>query len=527
MRLPALLAVSDLMLGAGRLNGRRWAGQQLLLAWAKAAEDQPIALASENPAAMLKRLQPLLQSQGFSGVVHGLGLNRPQPFVPWGAFFIPDLSIGRWAQWRRPVGAAGFSLIGQIHTLSTASSLEQIQELVTEPLTPWDAVICSSSAGAAVLDAVMGDREEQLVALAGGSIARLRSRRPQLPVIPLPIAARQLAAELPARQAARQALGCPPEAAVLLWLGRLSWLTKSDPWPTYALLEHLAQTLDRPLVLIECGPDDQAGQVAQWQLLRDCFPSVQFLRLGGAEPVAEAVKQQALAAADLAISLVDNTQETFGLALAEAMAAGLPVVASDWDGYRDLVRPGVDGFLVPTRWASIAAEISPVLGWQQRTGLQTYGAISGALAQLVQVDMAAAKAALLTLLQTPALARAMGEAAQQRAFQCFEASKVMDSYKQLFAELNDRRLLASAAERSPQLPSLSLDPVRCFQNYPSGPPAERKSIDRSLQQLLPSSLLRVRSQIWSLLRQNSASESHGFLDQDLLRKHQWPDSPLS
>jgi len=158
MRLPALLAVSDLMLGAGRLNGRRWAGQQLLLAWAKAAEDQPIALASENPAAMLKRLQPLLQSQGFSGVVHGLGLNRPQPFVPWGAFFIPDLSIGRWAQWRRPVGAAGFSLIGQIHTLSTASSLEQIQELVTEPLTPWDAVICSSSAGAAVLDAVMGDR---------------------------------------------------------------------------------------------------------------------------------------------------------------------------------------------------------------------------------------------------------------------------------------------------------------------------------------------------------------------------------
>ena len=29
--------------------------------------------------------------------------------------FLPDPSIGRWAQWRQPVGSAAFSLIGQIH----------------------------------------------------------------------------------------------------------------------------------------------------------------------------------------------------------------------------------------------------------------------------------------------------------------------------------------------------------------------------------------------------------------------------
>ena len=38
-----------------------------------------------------------------------------------------------------------------------------------------------------------------------------------------------------------------------------------------------------------------------------------------------------MAASDMALFLVDNLQETFGLAVAEAMAAGLPVVASDWD----------------------------------------------------------------------------------------------------------------------------------------------------------------------------------------------------
>ncbi|MBI3542646.1 MAG: glycosyltransferase, partial [Deltaproteobacteria bacterium] len=52
-------------------------------------------------------------------------------------------------------------------------------------------------------------------------------------------------------------------------------------------------------------------------------------------------------AADIFCSLADNVQETFGLTPLEAMAAGLPQVVSDWNGYRDTVRHGVDGFRVP------------------------------------------------------------------------------------------------------------------------------------------------------------------------------------
>ena len=57
------------------------------------------------------------------------------------------------------------------------------------------------------------------------------------------------------------------------------------------------------------------------------------------------VKADLLAAADILVAPTDNTQETFGLSLLEAQSAGLPVVASRFDGYKDLVVDGEDGFL--------------------------------------------------------------------------------------------------------------------------------------------------------------------------------------
>ena len=134
--------------------------------------------------------------------------------------------------------------------------------------------------------------------------------------MPLPVGALQPA---PAAEADRPR---PAELRRVLWLGRLSLLTKLDPWPTYQMLERVSQRLEQPLFLVECGPDDHPSQSEPLNTHRQLCPSVHFLRLGGEQPVSEEIKHQALAAADIAVSLVDNPQETLGLAVAEAMAAG-------------------------------------------------------------------------------------------------------------------------------------------------------------------------------------------------------------
>jgi phosphatidyl-myo-inositol alpha-mannosyltransferase len=71
--------------------------------------------------------------------------------------------------------------------------------------------------------------------------------------------------------------------------------------------------------------------------------------------VSDAEKAQALGSADLLVA-PSLGGESFGMVLTEAFAAGTPVVASDIPGYRDVVRDGVDGMLVPRGDATALAQ---------------------------------------------------------------------------------------------------------------------------------------------------------------------------
>jgi glycosyltransferase involved in cell wall biosynthesis len=432
-----------------------------------------------------------------------------------GALFTPDPALGLWSRWRWSQGPASFSIIGQTHTLASTAALGHLDALGTDPLGPWDALICSSSAGQTVAQQLLEARLEQLASRFGLDPDQARLQSPQLPVIPLPIDVQTLQAALPQRALARQQLGLPPQAGVLLWIGRLSLLTKLDPWPQYQMLERLARQLPFPLVLLELGPDDTDQQADHLAQLRALCPHVQFRQLGGGAPATEQQKHQALAAADLALSLVDNIQETFGLAVAEAMAAGLPVVASDWDGYRDSVRHGVDGFLLPTRWASTATALSPGLGWLHQLGVVPYTVFAGAMAQLVQVDMQAAAAAITLLLQDPLLRRRMGAAAAGRAAERFDRPRVARAYQDLFATLHQARLAAIAtAPAVPRVAWRQIDPVALFDRFACG-----TATPASSGELPPPMVLHGRQGLWNILRMAIPPSQHAQLELDLFAKH--------
>jgi glycosyltransferase involved in cell wall biosynthesis len=62
-----------------------------------------------------------------------------------------------------------------------------------------------------------------------------------------------------------------------------------------------------------------------------------------------AAKSQAYASADIFCFPSVHPTESFGLVAIEAMSFGLPVVAADWGGIRDIVQDGVTGLLFPPR----------------------------------------------------------------------------------------------------------------------------------------------------------------------------------
>jgi hypothetical protein len=196
---------------------------------------------------------------------------------------------------------------------------------------------------------------------------------------------------------------------------------------------------------------------------RTFAPNVRTTFLDGAQPEN---RFGAWKAADVFTSLSDNIQETFGLVIVEAMASGLPVVASDWNGYRDLVIDGETGFLAPTAMFRIAtAETTTRL----LLGDVNYDHFLAECSQAAVVDSAAAADAFARLFEDVELRRRMGAAGRQRAVEQFDWSLVVRAYEAMWRQQDEeRRSYAGQEPRSPGSgPSAYPPPERTFMGYPT------------------------------------------------------------
>lgn len=236
--------------------------------------------------------------------------------------------------------------------------------------------------------------------------------------------------------------------------------------PMYLALENAAQQTQMKLHLLQVGWCETEGEAIAFQKSAQlCCPSVSIQFMDGRKPEE---RNQAWAIADIFVSLADNVQETFGLTPVEAMAVGLPVIVSDWNGYRESVRHEVDGFristLMPPRGAgeSLATEY-----WNHPQAYQSY---VGQTAMATAVDLIACTRALVALIENPDLRRSMGEAGMLQAKTLYDWSVVIAAYEELWQELGDIRTNARmCVPVSPGKPPHPLcdDPFRVFGNHAS------------------------------------------------------------
>jgi len=442
-----------------KLMGRNAAGESFLrgyLAYSKTAGFWAQVEKTEHARAFAQAVL----AAGRSEPVKAVDKNTLAALAQPGTVYYPGPGIGQHAWQRSAYGHGAWSLCGITHTTSSAGAMDALADLIIAPVQPWDAVICTSTAVKNNVERLLQAQVDYLKDRLG--ITRLVL--PQMPVIPLGIHTQDFAYTGDQKAAARAALGVDATTLVVLFMGRLSFHAKAHPLAMYQALEKAAQETGKPVVLVECGwHANEFIEKAYADAASLACPSVRVVTLDGRK--AEE-RQTAWAGADVFCSLSDNIQETFGIVPIEAMAAGIPVVVADWDGYKDTVRDGVDGFRIPTLMPQ--AGLGSDLALRHALEIDTYDMYCGHACSLVAVDIQAAALAFSRLFASPELCRRMGEAGRQRARETYDWATIILQYEALWAQLGDIRQTQAKDLKPLTHPwPARMDPFHAFASYPT------------------------------------------------------------
>ena len=442
-----------------KLMGRQAAGEGFLRAWMRHAEI-PALLCQVRSEAHAARFAALRDAHAQRALpVRGIRAGDVAALAEAGTLYLPDPGLPAHAWRRRRLGAAHrYSLCGVTHTIASQGVMDSIAGYLRAPVEPWDALICTSQV---VLDAVHRLLEAERQWLAERLGAAPAPALPELALIPLGVECERYAPDAGRRARWRRELGAGAEDVVFLFVGRLSYHAKANPMPMYLALEEAARRSRRRLHLVQAGwfHNDSIRQAFVRGAAALC-PSVKMQFLDGRDP---RVRDGVRYGADVFISLSDNVQETFGLTPAEAMAAGLPCIVSDWDGYRDTVRDGVDGMRVPTLAPPPGAGAE--LAARHEDGIDTYDRYIGHASLATSVDPQASAEACTALASDAGLRRRMGEAALRRAREEFDWRAIVRRYQALWDALAERR--AGARIAPPLADPRRRDPFWLFAEYPS------------------------------------------------------------
>lgn len=450
----AIYYAGDAYSTANKIMGRQSAGKAFMRGVAHTWTSGVVYGAGPD-AQTAETMGRQLRGDGFTGELRWSSLSDLNRVASTGTLYYPAPPPREFAAARNLIRPDAFSLMGVTHTLSSAGAMDQIANLVLPPFKPWDALICTSRAAHTLVSTLQAEVREWWNAQTGAS----RFVQMQLPVIPLGVDVPAFASESTERDAARRAFGFREEECVFLFAGRLSFHAKANQAPLYQALEKVAQQV--PVACVEAGVfPNEAIRKAYLEAQKLLAPSVRFVLVDGGD---EPRYRQAWQGADVFVSVSDNIQETFGLTPVEAMAAGLPVVVSDWNGYKDTVRDGVDGFRVPTILPP--AGVGRDLAVRHALGMDTYDFYIGRTSMSTVAEPTALARALLSLALDGDKRRAMGAAGLKRARNEYDWPVILHRYTVLADELG--RIRAEAAGSAVEKWPTREDPFVLFAHFSS------------------------------------------------------------
>ena len=468
MNAAILFEPDGYLLTGPRLMGRQAAGNGFLRAAVHARGDQPLACFTPLRESALTFRETVMEIDP-AATMTWIPSQRLELVAQAGVLYRPDQIMGIQARQRLRAGPAAYSLCGVTHTLATSGTLDNLGRILTDPVMPWDALVCTSTAALGVVETVL-DRQADYLAWQTGQ--PFTQKRPMLPVIPLGVHCDDFAFTDPERQAARESLGLSADDVAVLFAGRLSVSGKSHPYAMFKALQTVAEQTGKAIVLLLAGQaySDKMAELFTSGLSAFC-PGVRTVFVDGKDAQAY---RSAWAGADLFVSLADSIQETFGITPLEAMAAGLPALVSDWNGYKDTVRDGLDGFRIRT-WAP-SAEGGEVIAAAFEAGALGYDQYLSRSNTAVSIDVGQLTARLRDLVSDPALRRRLGAAGQARARRDFDWAVVFRRYQALWDEQTAVRRKAAAdpdtadwLAHAPKSGSDFMSPFETFAGYPSEP----------------------------------------------------------
>lgn len=363
----------------------------------------------------------------------------------------PD--IGPWADMRNRLCPTGVPVTGLTHTISYQSFLPRVLSTMLMGARPSDSIICTTDSARTVMSNWVEHLRREFGAQTGAAVDYVG----RLDRIPLALDAEVFAPKDKGRARAR--LRLPPDDLLLLYVGRFSHVDKMDLFPLLlAFRDALRRNPGRGVTLVMAGSDGPfkyAGRVEQFAADLGLASRV-VIRTN----LPDGDVPDYYAASDIFISPSDNIQETFGLSIIEAMASGLPVICSDWNGYKELVEHERTGYRVPTFWMQCDGEVS------DHAGLADWMADHFYLGQSVSVDVTEMALAIGRLIGDEGLRREWGENGRKHALEHFDWPVVIRQYLELWRELKARAAAEPTGDRR-RTSWYRPDFFQTFRHYPT------------------------------------------------------------